>query len=112
MWWRKQVKQKAEGEGKKAKPTGVESYLHLFTLQTIVQIFCVRAWGRHLGFQEDVARGRPRQEPSPFLVGKVDGERACMHRRGEGCQGPCGAHREGSQLGTGVSNSSSVVGLE
>lgn len=93
----------AEGEGKKEKPTGAESCLHLFTLQTIVQIFCVRAWGRHLGFQEDVARDprppAPRLQGHPHTSGGEGGWGSGMHHPGEGCHGPCGAHRRGLSLG-------------
>lgn len=88
--------------GKRKSPQ-VQSHAFICSLyKTIVQIFCVRAWGRHLGFQEDVARDPhppARLQGHPHTSGGEGGWGSGMHHLGEGCHGPCGAHRRGLSLG-------------
>lgn len=88
--------------GKRKSPQ-VQSHAFICSLyKTIVQIFCVRAWGRHLGFQEDVARDPhppARLQGHPHTSGGEGGWGSGMHHPGEGCHGPCGAHRRGLSLG-------------
>lgn len=98
--------------GKRQSPQVLSHAFTCSLYKRSFRLFVSGPGGRHLGFQEDVARDRPRREPTPLLVGKVDGERACMHHPGEGCQGLWGSQGGVSAWDWMVSDSFSVVGLE
>ena len=103
MWWRKQLKWGAEGEGERKSPQALS---HAFTcsLDRLFR-FSVSGPGADTWDSKRMWSGTP-------APGGEGGWGTGMHHRGEGCHGPRGAHGRGLSLDWVVGNFSSVAGLE